>query len=679
MKLSLLLLLLLLCFISYSSSHPHPLDPLTPSELSTIRSIITSSPLNLSSSLSFHYVGLDEPDKSTILSWSPSSPLPPRRAFAILRAPRPPRQTHELIIDITKASIFSHHIYPGPAYPTFNNEEEAQAGLLPLKHKPFLDSLKKRSVKVEDVICTSYTRGWFGEKKQRRRRAAVLCFVAGKTANLYARPIDGVTIVVDLDDMEIVEYRDRVLLPVPSAERTDYRAVRQRPPFGPRGNRVVVDQPEGKGFKIHGHMIKWANWAFHLAFDLRVGAIVSLATIEDTTSDVLSRKSVLYRGFVSELFIPYMDPCEEWYYRTYMDAGEFGFGLLASPLEPMVDCPSNAEFMDGFYAAQNGETVRIPNVFCIFERYAGDPSWRHTETLIPGEIITESREEVNLVIRMVSTVGNYDYMIDWEFKTSGSIKISAGLTGILALQASTHTNTNQINGEKHGELVAPNTIAVYHDHFITFHLDLDIAGPANSFVKANLKTVRTKSSHSTPRKSYWTVVTETAKTEADARVRLGSRATELLVVNNAVRTALGNAAGYRLVRSGAAATSLLSDDDYPQIRAAYTKKQVWVTPYHKAEKWAAGLYTDQSRGDDNLVVWSKRNRSIENTDIVLWYTIGFHHIPSQEDYPLMPMLTGGFELRPFNFFERNPLINTEPFNKVFSAGAGMPTIKMDQA
>lgn len=246
-----------------------------------------------------------------------------------------------------------------------------------------------------------------------------------------------------------------------------------------------------------------------------------------------------------------------------------------------------------------------------------------------------------------------------------NLVLQVSLTGILEMEATLYTHVDQIKHDAHGTLVAENTVAVFHDHFVTYHLDLDVDGTKNSFVKNTMVRMRNSGDPETggaktPRKSYWTVRRDVAETEADGQVDVNGAPADLLFVNPGKMTKTGYEVGYRLIPAGATAASLLADDDYPQRRASYTKKQVWVTPYNKSEKWAPGLYAEESTGDDNLAAWTKKKRRVKDEDIVLWYTLGLHHIPYLEDFPVMPTLSGAFELRPSNFFEGNPLIRTKP-------------------
>ncbi|KAL6871524.1 hypothetical protein ACP4OV_014353 [Aristida adscensionis] len=570
-----------------ASSNPHPLDPLSPQELCAVRAAVLASPAIPARPLGFHYVGLDEPDKSDVLSYAYGhGPSVPRCALVIARAGG---QSHELRVDVTNASaptVLSHDVLRGAGFPMFTDEELTAAGALPRKYPPFVESVHRRGLEMGDIGCGVFSMGWFGGEARRGggRLTKMQCFVVSGTANVYTRPLEGVTLVVDLDWMAIVGYKDRVSYPVPKAEGTDYRADKVGPPFtGPAAAPGVVVQPEGRGFNINGRVVRWANWEFHVGFDRRAGAVISLASVHDDAKPGLRRR-VLYRGFVSDIFVQYMDPEEEWYFHTFMDAGEYGLGSTAVPLQPGSDCPANAAYLDGYYADGDGKLVMTEKLICVFERYAGDIAWRHTHFTT-----SEVRPDVSLVVRMVATVGNYDYILDWEFKTSGSIRCVASLTGIMEMKVTHYTHADQIAGDAHGTLVTENTVAVYHDHFLTYRLDLDVDGTNNSFVKNSMAAMRNTGDPATggadtPRRSYWTVRREVAETEADGLVDVnGGPPADLVFVNPSKKTRMGNEVGYRLIPASATAVSLLSDDDYPQRRASYTKKQVWVTPYDKSE------------------------------------------------------------------------------------------------
>lgn len=252
-------LLLLISFFTtislISCSQHHPLDPLTPSEFVLVRTIVQKSyPTTSNYNLTFQYVGLDEPDKQTILSWKSknSAKTPPRRAFVITRFDK---QTYEIIVDLSTSSLVSKKVYQGHGYPLMTLEEQTFAAELPLTHPPFIQSIKKRGLNISEVVCSTFSVGWFGEQKS-KRVLKILCFYTKETVNLYVMPIEGITVVVDLDELKIVEYHDRFIVPVPKAEGTEYRLSKLKPPFGPHLNRVQVVSPDGPGFKIDGHTIR---------------------------------------------------------------------------------------------------------------------------------------------------------------------------------------------------------------------------------------------------------------------------------------------------------------------------------------------------------------------------------------------------------------------------------------
>ena len=423
----------------------------------------------------------------------------------------------------------------------------------------------------------------------------------------------------------------------------------------PEAKAASLSQPGGDNITIEEGRFVWDMWRFHLRADMRPGTVLSMVEARDG----VRWRSVAYQMHLSEIFVPYMDPDKSWYWRAYMDSGEYGFGNLLSPLRKGVDCPPYARFLTVTMPQDDGEPIQIPNAICMFERSIGDPAWRHYEIVErspQNQTPTAGRPASELVVRSAAAIGNYDYLVDYIFHQDGSIRIAVGATGVDATKGVASQSMKDATAAvdtRHGTLIAAGLVAPFHSHYFNFRLDLDVDGTANDFMRERLvqKALRKGS----PRRSLFAVTSETPATEKAARTRIEPGSSALYHFgNHNVESALGHHPGYMLMPEGSYVHPMLAADDPPVRRNSYLHYQLSVTPYARAERYAGGRFAMMSDGSDTLGAWTARDRPIANRDIVAWYTVGFHHITRMEDWPVMPTHWFGFTLMPHNFFATNP-------------------------
>ncbi len=625
---------------SAAGSPGHPLDPLTADEITTaIAAAKTDSRL---ATAAFPSITLQEPAKAEILQWQRGQALPRQAKLQAMTADA----VFEVTADVTAHRLVSVVERKG-AEPSIT-AGEIQSLRMVVDNPQFRAGLEKRGItNLEKLFCAPFSAGYYGTPAEAGKRLVkVACFDTRRTTtNLFGWPIERLYALVDLRRHEVLSVVDTGAVPISPAEQnyTEAAAGTLREPRKP----TVIAQPAGANFHLDGHEVTWGKWRFHARIDPRVGTVISLARWQDANGP----RSVLYQGYMSEMFVPYMDSEEGWQSRTYFDTGEYGAGAQATPLVHGVDCPGSAAFLPATFGNEKGEPYTTPDAMCIFERSTGDPTWRHSEVI---NQTYEGRANVELVVRMAATIGNYDYFFDWIFSDAADIEVRVGATGLDALKgvASAHMrDATSAADTRYGTLVAPNLVAVHHDHYFNFRLDLDVDGPDNSFNQDVYRA--TTLPKESARRSIYVVEPRLPETEKGAEIDTGHGPTRLRVTNEHRSNAVGNPVSYEVLVDKHAQL-LLDPADWPARRARFLEHDVWVTPYDPAERYAAGEYVLGSRGDDGLAVWASKDRAIRNHDIVMWVNIGMHHLTRAEDLPVMPTIWHSFKLRPHNFFDRNP-------------------------
>jgi len=460
--------------------------------------------------------------------------------------------------------------------------------------------------------------------------------------NGYAHPVDGLSVLVDLDALAVIDVEDTDLIPVPWSEANwSSRLIESEPPLHP----LDITQPEGPGFTIDANQeVAWRRWRFQIGFTSREGLVLHRIRFLDQGRE----RPIVYRASLSEMAVPYGDPRSPQWWKNAFDAGEYGLGEMVNSLELGCDCLGEIRYLDVRTVDADGSVVTHPNGICIHEEDYG-VLWKHTDWRT-GE--SEVRRSRRLVVSMFCTVGNYDYGFFWYFYLDGSIQHEVKLTGIVSTAAGT-------DAPVYGQALGDGLYAPIHQHFFNVRLDFDIDGVDNAVYEVNTEPLAPGGDEN-PLRNGFRAVARLLRTEKAARRDVEPRQGRFWrVVNHAVTNAAGEPVGYRLV-PGENVLSMPHPTSSVGERATFMAHHLWVTPESPAERYAAGEYPNQRAGKLGLMAWTEADRDIADRDLVVWYSFGAHHVVRLEDWPVMPVHYIGFMLKPDGFFAHNPALTLPP-------------------
>jgi len=628
----------------------HPLDPLTREEIGAAAPAAKAHLLAqgvAQADLRFESVELQEPSeevKRAIIRGDQAELLSaaPRVLVVQCYNVAEPAGVWRCLVTLQDTAVVQEvkaEYIPG-VQPMIQLEEFGQIETAVKEDPRYIAALAKRGVTDMSMVCVGqWSCGSWHEKGEEGRHISHTFSwtrMGDDHDNYYAHPIEGVNAVVDIRTLEVLRVDDYCAddpVPVPKTQ------INYEPRFqsGIRKDLrpIAITQPEGVSFSLEGYHLQWHEWSLRVGFNAREGL-----TLHDIR---YSGRPILYRASIAEMCVPYGSNHPAHARKNVFDIGEYGLGKLANSLQLGCDCVGEIRYLDAYLADINGEVTLRKNVICIHEEDAG-MLWKHWDYRTDH---TEVRRARKLVVSSISTVGNYEYGSYWYFHLDGTIQFEMKATGIINTVACAPGC-----GDAFGVEVAPGVVGQIHQHIFCARLDLAVDGPLNSVVECN--TVQEPAA-SNPYSNAFRVEQQVLQVETGRSAEAAAQRYWKFVSTEG-RNHVGAPTGYEL-HPESAVTNFLAPRGPSGARANFLQRQLWVTPFHPAERFPAGDFLNGSSGADGVGRYIEAGRSVVDEDLVAWHVFGLHHQPRPEDFPVQSCIMTGFKLMPSGFFSQNPCLD----------------------
>ncbi|TVY56687.1 Copper amine oxidase 1 [Lachnellula cervina] len=628
----------------------HPLDPLAPSEVSQISSLLKK--LSPDHSLHFKIINIDEPPKAQLRAYLKAersgSPLPPlpRRASALYYH-RGTSHLFKATVNVDKSTVELVEQLNSHFHGQADVNEILEMRDACLSNPKVLERIEAYKLPPHlKVVCDTWP---YGRDSEDQHPRYVQCYLFAEGdhpgSNHYDLPLP-FSPVLDMTTKELVDIiqlptganselrPDAVFKPHPPKE---YHHDLQLQPARTDLKPLMVHQPQGVSFSIDGHLIQWQKWRFRLGFNWREGMV-----LHDVTYD---GRELFHRLSLSEMFVPYGDPRMPYSRKSVFDVGDIGAGVAANNLSLGCDCLRVIKYFSFVIGDSNGNPVEKPNAVCMHEIDDGI-GWKHTNTRTGAVSIVRSRV---LVLQTIITVGNYEYVFMWHLDQAAGLHYKIQATGILSTAPIDQGVTVPFGTNVNEGVMAP-----FHQHVFSLRIDPNIDGDSNTLIEEDSVAMPWDD-----RNPYGVgYVTENKALTTSTHSDSAPNRVHKIINSHSINGSSGHPVAYA-IHSPSKQMLLAHPKSWHGLRAKYAFHPFWVTSHHDNELYAAGDYTYQSHPShtSDLASWAARKDTTDDTDIVVWHSISLTHNPRTEDYPVMPCDTMTVSLKPSGFFDWNPALD----------------------
>ena len=438
----------------------------------------------------------------------------------------------------------------------------------------------------------------------------------------------------------------KIFVPAPEGDDALYctytRRGKSQPSKPMRGPEVY--EPDGKRFTVSGRHIEYMLWSFDFRMETTAG--IQIFDIR------FNNDRIIYELSLQEAISFYSGYFPGQSSNNFLDSN-WRMGFSNYELVRGIDCPSTATFFDHVHLVGFGGPKKVRNGVCVFELNTGMPLRRHYDNnFVDGYTFYGGMVKNALVLRTISTVYNYDYVLDYIFYQNGVIQVRVSATGYIL------GSFYDSNVEQYGYPLNNFLTSTVHNHILNYKVDFDVGGWKNSYqeIEVGIENI-THRWIPGRRRVQMVLKRDTKKTERDATYKFNFDTPKYLnFYNQDKKNKHGVNKGYRIQFEGIS-KQLYPEDWYVNPTASWSLYQLAVTKHKESEQRSSSLF-NQNGATDPHVDFNRfiGNESIVKEDLVAWASIGMIHIPHSEDIPNTATAgsSASFYIRPFNYFDEDP-------------------------